>query len=58
MSFEDTQSLLYDVEKDPKQIHPLDDPSLVSYLLKEMSQLMKQADAPSELFERFKINTN
>jgi len=58
MSFEDTQSLLYDVERDPKQIHPLDDPSLVSYLLKEMSQLMKQADAPSELFERFKINTN
>ena len=42
---------------DPKKIK-LDKPEVVNYLLTEMSELMKKADAPKELFERLKLNTN
>ena len=55
MSFEDTKSQLFDVFKDPKQEVPLDDPSIISYLLKEMYQQLKLSDAPEEMFDRFKL---
>ena len=44
--------------KDPNQKIELDNPEVVNYLLEEMSQLMKKADAPQELFERLKLNIN
>ena len=58
MSYEDTKSQLFDISKDPTQENSFEDPIIKKYLLNEMYQLMKQADAPSELFERFKLNFN
>ena len=56
MSFEDTSSQLFNVLNDPQQKEPLDNPEVVNYLLKEMYHHLKVTDAPSEIFERFKIN--
>ena len=58
MSFEDVISLLFDISKDPDQKIELDKPEVINYLLTEMSELMKKADAPQELFERLKLNIN
>lgn len=45
-------SLLFDIEKDPLQLHPLEDPSVTDGLLKKMVKLMKDSDAPDEQYER------
>jgi hypothetical protein len=58
MSFEDVKSTLFDLKKDPNQKIELDNPEVVNYLLEKMSQLMKKADAPQELFERLNLNIN
>ena len=58
MSFEDVRSSLFDITIDPDQKIKLDKPEVVNYLLTEMSELMKKADAPQELFERLKLNIN
>lgn len=46
---------LYDLKADPGQQHPLDDGQLEAQLATLMSQLMRQADAPSEAFERLSL---
>ena len=56
MSFEDTESQLFNVLKDPKQELPLKDEAIVNYLLKEMHKNLKQADAPEEIYSRFNMN--
>jgi len=45
-------SLLFDIEKDPLQLHPLEDPSVTDGLLRKMVKLMKDSDAPDEQYER------
>jgi len=55
MSFEDTESQLFNVLKDPKQELPLKDEAIVNYLLKEMHKNLKQADAPEEIYSRFNM---
>ena len=44
--------LLFDLEKDPEQKHPIDDPEKEAELICAMIQLMKENDAPQEQFCR------
>ncbi len=44
--------LLWDVESDPEQKHPLHDPAIEQHMRSEMIRLMNEADAPEEQFER------
>jgi hypothetical protein len=44
--------MLFDLQTDPKQEHPLDDPAIEEMMVKHMVRLMKENDAPSEQFER------
>jgi arylsulfatase A-like enzyme len=46
---------LYDVEKDPEQMKPLNDPVLEAEMVGKMKKLMKENDAPSEQYERLGI---
>ena len=52
----DISSQLFNILNDPQQKEPLNNPEVVNYLLKEMYHHLKVTDAPSEIFERFKIN--
>jgi hypothetical protein len=45
-------SLLFDLETDPKQEHPINDPEVEERMIKLMIQLMKENDAPAEQYER------
>lgn len=45
-------NLLYDIDKDPRQEHPLDDPGLEDRMIDLMLDLMEQDDAPAEQYER------
>ena len=58
MTFEDIGSQLFDVSIDKEQKFPIDDPEVIKFLLEEMVKLMKQADAPKELFERLNLKCN
>lgn len=58
MSFEDTQTRLYDLVADPGQNNPLSSPSVEKDLVDAMTRLMREADAPKELFERFGLSTD
>lgn len=43
---------IFDMEKDPHQMHPVDDPQLEDELCREMVRLMKMNDAPAEQYKR------
>lgn len=45
-------NLLFNVEEDPEQLHPLSDPSKEAQLVQEMKRLMIETDAPAEVFEK------
>ena len=45
-------TLLFDLENDPKQERPLDDPEVEARMIALMVDLMKTNDAPAEQFER------
>ena len=49
---EDPDHLLFDVESDPDQTQPLEDPEIESRLADRMKALMEAADAPPEQFVR------
>lgn len=55
MNFEDTQTRLYDLEKDPRQENPMDAPEIEARLVAALIQQMRDADAPNELFMRFDL---
>lgn len=55
MNFEDTQTRLYDLHSDPEQKTPINNPTIEARLVAEMSRLMREADAPQELFKRFDL---
>jgi chorismate mutase len=44
--------LLFDLETDPKQEHPIRDPDVERRMVDHLIRLMKENDAPSEQFER------
>lgn len=48
-------SLLFDLETDPGQENPIDDPEIETRLIRMMVDLMKENDAPPEQFERLGI---
>ncbi|MCL7453575.1 MAG: hypothetical protein M8467_11070, partial [Anaerolineae bacterium] len=45
-------TLLFDLERDPKQEHPLDDPQVEAMMIGHLIRLMVDNDAPPEQFER------
>ena len=45
-------TLLYDLEKDPKQEHPIRDEEVEERLKVHMVQLMRENDAPKEQYVR------
>lgn len=45
-------TVLYDLEKDPKQQHPINDSKVESRMIQNMVQLMKENDAPKEQYQR------
>jgi arylsulfatase A-like enzyme len=48
-------SLLFDLERDPDQRHPIDDPGIELRMLRLMAALMHDDDAPRSQFERLGI---
>ncbi len=45
-------SLLFDIEKDPQQENPINNPEIEKRMMRQMIDLMKENDAPPEQFER------
>ena len=58
MNYADTVSRLYDLEKDPRQETPIKAPLKEAELVAAMIALMREADAPAELFTRFDLEPN
>ena len=44
--------MLFDLETDPQQEHPIDDPEIEARMIALLVDLMKANDAPPEQFER------
>lgn len=53
MEFEDMQSALFDLETDPAQKTPLDDPKITARLCQQIITNMAMLDAPQEAYHRF-----
>ena len=49
---EENQDLLFDLQEDPGQHHPLADPQIEQSMIDSMRSLMQQNDAPSEQYRR------
>ena len=47
-----SQDLLFDMEKDPAQEHPIQDEALIEKMCAEMAKVMKASEAPKEQFIR------
>lgn len=47
------QDYLFDLEKDPKEEYPVVSEEVITYMETQMRLLMKETDAPEEVFERF-----
>lgn len=45
--------LLFDLEKDPKQMNPITNENKKGELLREMVRIFKENDAPEELYDRY-----
>ena len=45
-------TLLFDVENDPAQEHPLKDPKIEARMIRHMLRLMRENDAPREEYSR------
>ena len=50
-------TVLYDLKKDPYQMHPIQDKEKEAELQAAMITLMKENDAPGEQYERLGFNT-
>lgn len=51
---EDTNTVLYDLDADPGQTSPVNDPSIITRLNQELFRLMAENDAPREAVARMK----
>lgn len=54
-SLEDCQSVLFDLETDPRQEMPIDDPATVDRLARQIKVHFAQHDAPAELYAHFAL---
>ena len=45
-------NLLFDLDNDPQQEHPLNDPEIEQKMIETLLELMKKNDAPMDQFER------
>ena len=54
--YADAETRLYDLSIDPSQQSPISDPETEARMLSTMIELMKQADAPDELYQRLQLN--
>lgn len=50
------EDLLFDLRQDPAQEHPLEDAEIKSRLLTAAASLLKENDAPDELYARYGLN--
>ena len=48
----DFGTLLFDLQSDPQQEHPMDDPAVEARMAAHLIQLMQLCDAPAEQFAR------
>ena len=56
--FEDTETRLFDLTMDPKEERPFRDPEIESRLLAGAVTIMKNHDAPAEMYHRFELLTD
>lgn len=49
-------NLLFDLENDPQQLHPIDDPTLEAQIINALIGQMKANDAPEEQYERLRLD--
>ena len=49
--------MLYDIEKDPIQDCPINDPGVEKEMIRLLIKLMKENDALAEQFERLELNS-
>ncbi len=50
-------TLLFDVQADPGQQHPIKDPALERLMIDHMIRLMRECDAPAEQFQRMGLES-
>lgn len=50
-------TVLYDLEKDPKQQQPIDDLKVENRMIQNMVRLMKENDAPEEQYQRLGLTS-
>ena len=48
-------SMLFDLENDPAQAHPLDDPETIARMKGYIRECMEENDAPAELYDRLGV---
>ncbi len=53
--FEDAETRLYDLAADPLEKHPFRDPAIERRLLDAAAAVMRDHEAPPEMFERFAL---
>jgi len=51
------ETLLFDLENDPKQKNPIQDKEIEKVMIDHMIRLMKENDSPAEQFERLGLNS-
>ena len=51
----DCHTRLFDLQTDPNQMTPIDDPEVESWLVQKMVEIMQVNDAPAELYRRFHL---
>ena len=54
-TLEDCETALYDLESDPAQLHPIQDPSVIAQLTSEIEKHFERHDAPAELYTHFSL---
>ncbi len=50
------EDLLFDLKKDPNELHPIEDKDTKDRLLRAMADIMSENDAPGELYIRYGIS--
>jgi hypothetical protein len=50
-----TGTRLFDLDSDPQQLNPIDNPKVEARMLGQLVQLMQLNDAPKELYQRFDL---
>ena len=52
----DADTVLYDLETDPKQMEPIDNPEVEERLIGEMVKIMTRNEAPPEAYRRLGLD--